>query len=170
MPGQSERQLLVARAAIWRDTTWREILVGQRPSTAKNYPNHWELPGGKFEPGETPTEAVVRELQEETPRLPTSLLYAPIFIDASHHHHDLRGEKYYDGYTFVTHFFQALVIWEQVTGADQASAITPIEHQHLFWLTIPVIRNLILIPQTDAFLDYLEKAQPTIENIPHHTP
>jgi 8-oxo-dGTP diphosphatase len=42
----------------------REILIGQRrPDQAMGL--KWEFPGGKIEPGESPEEALVRELEEE---------------------------------------------------------------------------------------------------------
>lgn len=52
----------VAAAVILRpDGTF---LLGQRaPGTF--YPGYWEFPGGKIEPGETPRDALVRELHEE---------------------------------------------------------------------------------------------------------
>jgi 8-oxo-dGTP pyrophosphatase MutT (NUDIX family) len=42
------------------------ILLLQRGSTAPWMPNRWNLPGGMVEPGETTTEAAVREAEEET--------------------------------------------------------------------------------------------------------
>lgn len=52
----------VAAGVIFRDDG--RFLLGQRaPDTF--YAGYWEFPGGKVEPGETPAQALVRELDEE---------------------------------------------------------------------------------------------------------
>lgn len=55
----------VSAAVLLRrdDTVW-EFLLAQRPP-GKAYAGYWEFPGGKVEPGESFSEALVRELQEE---------------------------------------------------------------------------------------------------------
>ena len=40
------------------------VLAGQRRRSVR-YPLKWEFPGGKLEPGETPEQALIRELREE---------------------------------------------------------------------------------------------------------
>ena len=41
-----------------------KILIGQRTPT-QSHPLKWEFPGGKVEPGESPEQALARELEEE---------------------------------------------------------------------------------------------------------
>jgi 8-oxo-dGTP diphosphatase len=49
----------VAAGALFCDDAGRVLLV--KPT----YKEGWDLPGGYVEPGETPTEACVREIKEE---------------------------------------------------------------------------------------------------------
>jgi mutator protein MutT len=41
------------------------VLLGHRSPTRAWYPDVWDFPGGHIEDGETPSEALVRELREE---------------------------------------------------------------------------------------------------------
>ena len=51
----------VVAAVIERDGN---VLAGQR-KPGGNHPLKWEFPGGKVEPGESPEDALIRELTEE---------------------------------------------------------------------------------------------------------
>lgn len=53
--------LIVAAAVIHRDG---RLLIARR-AVGGRHPLLWEFPGGKVEPGESPSECLVREMKEE---------------------------------------------------------------------------------------------------------
>ena len=55
--------LLMVVAGAMVDARGRALL--QRRPAGRPHPGLWEFPGGKVEPGETPQDALVRELAEE---------------------------------------------------------------------------------------------------------
>lgn len=60
-PKTEEPRLQVVAAVVWHDG---RLLLTQRPPGGP-LGGQWEFPGGKIEPGETPEQAVVREIREE---------------------------------------------------------------------------------------------------------
>lgn len=58
----SQKIIEVAAAVLQRPDG--SFLLAQRP-TGKAYEGYWEFPGGKIEPGESPHQALCRELHEE---------------------------------------------------------------------------------------------------------
>ncbi len=76
-----ERKILLVAACALVDTDNR-ILLAQRPE-GKNLAGLWEFPGGKVEPGETPEETLIRELEEELGITTKTACLAPLTF-ASH--------------------------------------------------------------------------------------
>lgn len=62
-PGKPPKTPLIVVAAALVDRDGR-LLVQQRPE-GLSMAGLWEFPGGKLEPGETPEQALIRELGEE---------------------------------------------------------------------------------------------------------
>jgi len=56
-----QKTLIVVAGVLFREG---KLLIGQRLSNDR-HGLKWEFPGGKVEPGETPKEALARELREE---------------------------------------------------------------------------------------------------------
>ncbi len=73
--------IAVVAAIIERD---KQVLVSFRDKT-KHQGGRWEFPGGKIELGETPYEALNRELNEE---LGIEIITAVEFESLVHHYHD----------------------------------------------------------------------------------
>ena len=86
---------LVAAALIVRGG---EVLIGQRRSD-QPMASQWEFPGGKIEPGESPEEALARELEEELG------IHAVIGPKVTHIRHNYRHGGAVDLQFFAVHQF-----------------------------------------------------------------
>jgi 8-oxo-dGTP diphosphatase len=75
----------VAAALITRDS---KLLICQRRRD-DTHPLQWEFPGGKVEPGETPMQALERELQEE---LGVDAIVGQEVFRTSHRYRDSESE------------------------------------------------------------------------------
>ena len=75
--------VIVAAAALLREGN---VLLTERPS-GKTMAGLWEFPGGKVGPGETPEQALVRELEEELGLEVQEAALSPL-IFASHRYQD----------------------------------------------------------------------------------
>ena len=104
--------VVVAAVALF-DTDGR-VLVAQRPE-GKSMAGLWEFPGGKLEQGETPEEALIRELREELAIETVESCLAP-FTFASHAYNDF-------------HLLMPLYVCRKWDGK-----ITPMEHQQIKWV------------------------------------
>lgn len=78
MPG---KRLQVAVGILLRSE--KELLIQQRRA-GTDCAGQWEFPGGKLEPGETPEQALRRELQEEL----SIIIGEPVFLACLEHDYD----------------------------------------------------------------------------------
>ena len=119
--------LLVAACALI-DADGR-VLIAQRPQ-GKSMAGLWEFPGGKLEAGETPEDALVRELREELGIITKPACLAPLTF-ASH--------------SYATfHLLMPLYVCRKFDGAPMGR-----EGQALTWVRPRDLRNWPM-PPADA--------------------
>jgi 8-oxo-dGTP diphosphatase len=127
-------KLLLVSAVALIDTDGR-ILLAQRPE-GKSLAGLWEFPGGKVEPGETPEEALIRELQEELGINTWKSCLAPLTF-ASHN---------YPEFHLLMPLF-ACRKWEGI--------IQPREGQKLAWVRAAELRNYPMPPADEPLIPIL---------------
>ncbi len=110
--------LVAAVALIDKDG---RVLLAQRPE-GKSMAGLWEFPGGKIETGETPEQALVRELEEELGINTWESCLAPLTF-ASH--------KYEDFHLLMPLF--ACRKWQGIP--------TGVEGQQLAWVRVNQLRD-----------------------------
>jgi 8-oxo-dGTP diphosphatase len=103
--------LLVSAGIILRNG---QVLVGQRRRSDR-HPLKWEFPGGKVEHGESPQEALVRELREELQ------IQAKVGSELARYEHEYPGGSRVHLLFFVVREFTgepAARVFEQICWTD----------------------------------------------------
>ncbi len=140
-------QLVVAAAVVDDLTRPRTLLAARRLRPA----GRWEFPGGKVEPGETPEEALHRELDEELAI--RVRLGAPILGDD---HVGREGEDHHGGWR-VSDQIVLRLWWAQLVGGpptvrdehDEVRLLGPGQWLSVPWLDADVrIVRALLSPES----------------------
>lgn len=131
---EAPKKLLLVAACALIDVEGR-ILLAQRPP-GKSLAGLWEFPGGKVEPGETPEETLVRELQEELGIVTQIPCLAPLTF-ASHAYE-----------TF--HLLMPLFICRRYQGIPVAQ-----EGQALKWVKPLKMRDYPMPPADEPLIPFL---------------
>lgn len=116
-----KKQINVVGAAVVRDGA---ILSAQR-SPSMSLPGMWEFPGGKIEAGETPQEALRREMEEE--------LLCKIEVGA---HVETTSHEYDFGIVTLTTYYATLI--------DGEPKLT--EHSEIRWIPAAELRSVNWAP------------------------
>lgn len=124
--------LVVACALIDPD---RRVLIAQRPAD-KAMAGLWEFPGGKVEEGETPEQAILRELNEELGVDTAASCLAPLSF-ASHAYESF-------------HLLMPLYVCRKWQGQPQ-----PREHQALKWVRPQNLRDYPMPPADEPLVAHL---------------
>ena len=110
----------------------RRVLIAQRPE-GKSLAGLWEFPGGKLEEGETPEQALIRELEEELGISTKSACLAPVSF-ASHPYE-----------TF--HLLMPLYVCRKWQGTPVAR-----EHAALKWVRPQALRDYPMPPADEPLI------------------
>lgn len=121
--------LVVAVALVDAD---RRVLIAQRPE-GKALAGLWEFPGGKLEAGETPEQALIRELEEELGIATKSACLAPLSF-ASHSYESF-------------HLLMPLYVCRKWQGTPVAR-----EHAALKWVRPQALRDYPMPPADEPLI------------------
>ena len=128
----SKKIIHVVAAAIERDG---KIFCAQRPE-GKSLGGFWEFPGGKLEAGESPEQALIREIQEE---LNSEIEIISYINEASYD---------YDFGTVVMKTYHAKLV---------SGNLELLEHQNSTWLAPQDLKSLNWAPVDRPAVELLTK-------------
>ncbi len=103
-----------------------------------NYKDWWEFPGGKMEAGETPEEALVREIREE---LATEIRVDEYFMTVD--------------YDYPEFHLSMDCFWCSVVSGE----LTLLEHEAAKWLPVNDLRQVKWLPADMVIIERLENEE-----------
>ena len=112
-----------------------QILVGQRPEH-HSLPGQWEFPGGKIELGESPDQALARELKEE---LGIEAEIGPLKLATTHHYNEVG----------ILILFYEVLYWR--------GEVKPKHHTKIEWIKPEDLKNKNIPEANKKILDKLLK-------------
>jgi len=128
------RPLLLVAACALVDADKR-VLIAKRPE-GRSMAGLWEFPGGKIETGETPEDALIRELHEELSLTVTKPCLAPLTF-SSHDYPEF-------------HILLALFICRRWEGTP-----VPREAQEIKWVRANRLREFPMPPADEPLISHL---------------
>ncbi|MEO9457622.1 MAG: 8-oxo-dGTP diphosphatase MutT [Lentilitoribacter sp.] len=131
---ENNKPIVLVAACALIDTDGR-ILIAQRPE-GKSLAGMWEFPGGKVEEGETPEQALIRELNEELGIETKETCLAPLTF----------ASYSYDKF----HLLMPLYICRRFWGVPQ-----PKEGQALKWVKSRDLRDYDMPPADEPLIPHL---------------
>jgi len=131
---EGSRPILLVAACALVDADGR-VLIAQRPQ-GKTLAGLWEFPGGKVEPGETPEETLIRELDEELGIRTKVACLAPLTF-ASHTYDDF-------------HLLMPLYVCRRYEGTARGR-----EGQAIKWVRPKALRDYPMPPADEPLIPFL---------------
>ena len=132
MSEKMERKTIKVAAAIIRRSG--KIFATQRGYG--NYKDWWEFPGGKTEPGETPEEALIREIREE---LQTKIAVDQFLTTVE--------------YDYPEFHLSMDCFWCHIVEGE----LTLLEHEAARWLPLHDLRQVNWLPADVLVIEEIEK-------------
>lgn len=102
-----------------------------------DYKDFWEFPGGKMEPGETPQQALARELREE------------LAVDVNVGEFVCTVEYDYPAFHLTMHCFYCTIVGSKAPEL--------LEHEAAKWLSAAELRSVNWLPADVEVVDAIEK-------------
>ena len=132
-----EEHMHVVAGIIWQCEPSQQFLIAQRQK-GKHLADYWEFPGGKLEAGETPWQALQRELEEEIGIVP------------------LRGQAFMRVYY---RYPERNVLLDTWTVNEYRGEVEPRENQQLHWIGVSEAGQYRLPPADIPIIEAIRNSE-----------